>query len=278
LKATRRLTRTIVHCHLSRVRVNQAASRSSWQLAPNFLINREHESGSVTGFVLFFFFFFFSKFGSYATGGVPIRVYSRGVRFQVQEEILNNNTGETLTPSSSTSPVSPVVSPQKELRPSASVPTSPASPQNDNRNNFITLSPTSTSVVPAPNNISCNVPNGAANNILNARGGGDGSPNVVSPQRAPMRERRQRSAEERGGASSRRRSGRNNRNAGGGQQPQGSAPQPPPTTQTSKLDLPPGYGERMRARDAVIISRSGTRTRKCSHDYYEDNGVGGGEV
>ncbi|KAJ3624651.1 hypothetical protein MTP99_018256 [Tenebrio molitor] len=159
----------------------------------------------------------------------------------VQEEILNNNTGETLTPSSSTSPVSPVVSPQKELRPSASVPTSPASPQNDNRNNFITLSPTSTSVVPAPNNISCNVPNGAANNILNARGGGDGSPNVVSPQRAPMRERRQRSAEERGGASSRRRSGRNNRNAGGGQQPQGSAPQPPPTTQTSKLDLPPGY-------------------------------------
>ncbi|RZC33616.1 E3 ubiquitin-protein ligase SMURF2 [Asbolus verrucosus] len=142
-------------------------------------------------------------------------------------EILNNN--ETLTPSSSTSPVSPVVSPQKEqLRPTPSVPTSPASPQGGN---FIQLSPTSTSVVPAPNNISCNASNN--NGVAN---GSD----AVSPQRGAGRERRQRSAEERRDGSSRRRSGRNVRNSGGGgpavqnnQQAQGSA--------ASKLDLPPGY-------------------------------------
>ncbi|XP_044253822.1 E3 ubiquitin-protein ligase SMURF2 [Tribolium madens] len=130
-------------------------------------------------------------------------------------EILNNNTGETLTPSSSTSPVSPVVSPQKTT----------STPQTtDNRNNFITLSPTSTSVVSAPNNISCNVPNGE-------------NANIVSPQigqRAIVRgERRQRSTEERRDGSSRRRSGRNNRNSGGTAQG--------PVTQNSKLDLPPGY-------------------------------------
>ncbi|XP_008197287.1 E3 ubiquitin-protein ligase SMURF2 isoform X2 [Tribolium castaneum] len=136
------------------------------------------------------------------------------------QEILNNNTGETLTPSSSTSPVSPVVSPQKTT----------STPQTtDNRNNFITLSPTSTSVIPAPNNISCNAPNGENTNVVSPQmGQGQG-------QRAIVRsERRQRSAEERRDGSSRRRSGRNNRNSGG-TTAQG------PVTQNSKLDLPPGY-------------------------------------
>ncbi|EFA08997.2 E3 ubiquitin-protein ligase SMURF2 isoform X1 [Tribolium castaneum] len=142
-----------------------------------------------------------------------------GTQMGVQE-ILNNNTGETLTPSSSTSPVSPVVSPQKTT----------STPQTtDNRNNFITLSPTSTSVIPAPNNISCNAPNGENTNVVSPQmGQGQG-------QRAIVRsERRQRSAEERRDGSSRRRSGRNNRNSGG-TTAQG------PVTQNSKLDLPPGY-------------------------------------
>ncbi|KAJ3645153.1 hypothetical protein Zmor_022836 [Zophobas morio] len=164
------------------------------------------------------------------------------------QEILNNNTVETITPSSSTSPVSPVVSPQKESRPTPSVPTSPASPPNDNRN-FITMpSPTSTSVVPAPNNISCNAPNsnasnGVPNNNLSVNGGSE----VVSPQmgqgqpRAAARERRQRSGDERRDGSSRRRSGRNNRNAGGGTAQQAQANAQQGAAQTSKLDLPPGY-------------------------------------
>lgn len=124
-------------------------------------------------------------------------------------EILNNNTGETLSPSSSTTPTSPVVSPQKTQ-------TTPSTP--DNRN-FITLSPTSTSVIPAPNNISCNA----------------GS-NGESPQRAVVRNERRRQEERRDG-SSRRRSGRSNRNSGTGQGNTSA------NNNNSKLDLPPGYGK-----------------------------------
>lgn len=123
---------------------------------------------------------------------------------------------------------------------SAVTPTSPG----ETRASFITLSPTSTSVVPAPNNISCNVPNSVAvaNNPPN---GVVASPRseqqgAVSPQRsgAAGRERRPRSVEERRDGSGRRRSGRNNRNSvtAAAAAPAGAAPS------NGKLDLPPGYG------------------------------------
>lgn len=130
----------------------------------------------------------------------------------------------------------PVVSPQKELRPV--VTTSPVTPQTDNRS-FIT-SPTSTSVLSAPNNISCNVPNN--NNNLTVNGNGSEGVNVVSPQRGVVRERRQRS-DERNGGSSRRRSGRNNRNAGGAVQSQPTQANAPAGPHGNKMDLPSGYGE-----------------------------------
>lgn len=142
---------------------------------------------------------------------------------------------EILTPSSSTSPVVPVVSPQKELRP---VVATPVTPQNENRS-FVT-SPTSTSVLSAPNNISCNAPNN--NNNLTVNGNGSEGVNVVSPQRGVVRERRQRS-DERNGGSSRRRSGRNNRNAGGAPQSQPTQTNAAVNSHGNKMDLPPGYGE-----------------------------------
>lgn len=106
---------------------------------------------------------------------------------------------------------------------------------------FATSSPTSTTVVPAPNNISCNVPitlttNTTQNSAQNSAAVGQNSRPAV------IRERRQRTAEERRSeGSGRRRSGRNRNSmqltaattASPGQQGQGS----------SKLDLPPGYGK-----------------------------------
>lgn len=179
---------------------------------------------------------------------------------------MNNNTEvvqSPMTPGSSTSPVSPVVSPQKEqqqllpIRPAPSVP-SPVSPQTESRN-FVSVSPTTTAVVPAPNNISCNVPNNnvpisssnvptnsvpvtssSANNVPTS----PSVQSVVSPQAPQRATRRQRGSEERRDGSSRRRSGRN-RNAPNVAQ----APPPQQTNGTNgvvagnKLDLPPGYGK-----------------------------------
>lgn len=180
-------------------------------------------------------------------------------------EFVNNNTEvaqSPMTPSSSTSPVSPVVSPQKEqqllpIRPAPSVP-SPVSPQTESRN-FVSVSPTTTAVVPAPNNISCNVPNNSVP-ISSSNVPANGVPvtptsvnnvptsasvqSVVSPQAPQRAARRQRASEERRDGSSRRRSGRN-RNAPN--VPQAAPPQQSNGTNGvvagSKLDLPPGYGE-----------------------------------
>uniref|UniRef100_V5G4U9 E3 ubiquitin-protein ligase SMURF1 n=1 Tax=Anoplophora glabripennis TaxID=217634 RepID=V5G4U9_ANOGL len=176
-------------------------------------------------------------------------------------EFVNNNTEvvqSPITPGSSTSPVSPVVSPQKEqllpIRPAPSVP-SPVSPQTESRN-FVVVSPTTTAVVPAPNNISCNVPNNSVpisssnvptnsvpvtSNSVNNVPTSASVQSVVSPQAPQRAARRQRGSEERRDGSSRRRSGRN-RNAANVQ------PAPPQQSNGtngvvagSKLDLPPGY-------------------------------------
>lgn len=77
----------------------------------------------------------------------------------------NNNSEQPLSPvtpcSSSSSPISPLISPQKEqitpIRSAPNVPTSPS--QQEQPRSFPAISPTTTAVVPAPNNISCNVPN-----------------------------------------------------------------------------------------------------------------------
>ncbi|KAJ8978251.1 hypothetical protein NQ317_012607 [Molorchus minor] len=199
------------------------------------------------------------------------------------QEVLNNNNTETpvqspIAPSSSTSPVSPVVSPQKEqpapLRPAPSVPAQ-APPPPEPRN-FSAVSPTTTAVVPAPNNISCNAasPNNNSNAPLIGSSNGPfcssnvpvGNSNVppsngvpvtsanivggvqsaVSPQApartAAPRERRQRSGDERRDGSSRRRQGRNRNSIVAAQL--GSPHQGGGTNGVvlgSKLDLPPGY-------------------------------------
>lgn len=105
-----------------------------------------------------------------------------------QDEIINNNTEETVpvsSPSSSASSVTPVISPQKELilRPAPGIPQS----ESHQRNNFIGMSPTSTTVVPAPNNISCNVPNVVSlicntQNTMNSSQAAPGSQNILSTQ------------------------------------------------------------------------------------------------
>lgn len=180
------------------------------------------------------------------------------------QEVVNNNTEvvqSPITPGSSTSPVSPVVSPQKEqlhpIRPAPSVP-SPVSPQTESRS-FVTVSPTTTAVVPAPNNISCNVPNNnvpisssnvptnsvpVTSNSVNNVPTSASVQSVVSPQAPQRAARRQRGSEERRDGSSRRRSGRN-RNALN--VPQAAPPQQSNGTNGivagSKLDLPPGYGK-----------------------------------
>lgn len=165
------------------------------------------------------------------------------------DEHINNNHHDvqlSLTPGSSTSPVSPVVSPQhKEARPA---PTSPVSPvvATEARNYSITpISP--------PNiaeNSHINVPistsNGSAvlttptvSNVTSSA-----VQNGVSPQRAPNRERRPRSGDERRDGSNRRRGGRNRNSVIAAQVAAavGQAVANGPTSgQPSKLDLPPGY-------------------------------------
>ncbi|KAF5295220.1 hypothetical protein FQR65_LT10504 [Abscondita terminalis] len=145
----------------------------------------------------------------------------------VDNNSVNNNTDEVQStpvskPSSSTSQVTQSVSSQRDQRTGALV-LSSASP-NETPNIFIPRpslgSGTSNTVVPAPNNISCNAPN--------AENGGR------------ARDRRQRSLEERraDGSGGRRRSGRNRSSLNGTQIP-------PAQGQTSidpnKLDLPVGY-------------------------------------
>lgn len=174
----------------------------------------------------------------------------------VQESVNNNNTDSEMvplitTPSSSTSPFSPVVSPQKEqiipLRPAPALPVTALPPQTETRNNFAS-SPTSTAVVPAPNNISCNVPNVASNNVQNSSqnnvgvGQAPGGVQTAQNSRPVMRERRQRNSEERRvDGSARRRSARNRISMGTAAVAAASSGQ----TQVvpSKLDLPPGYGK-----------------------------------
>ncbi|KAJ8931387.1 hypothetical protein NQ314_015705 [Rhamnusium bicolor] len=180
---------------------------------------------------------------------------------RVQEFVNNNNTDPVqspVTPGSSTSPVSPVVSPQKEqltpLRPAPSVP-SPVPLQTEPRN-FITVSPTTTALVPAPNNISCNVPNNnvpisssnsvtvtaSVNNVPTSASAVQSAVSPQPPQRAVMRDRRQRSSEERRDGSSRRRQGRNRNGMNAVQV--ASQQQSNGTNGVivgSKLDLPPGY-------------------------------------
>ncbi|XP_017779182.1 PREDICTED: E3 ubiquitin-protein ligase SMURF2 [Nicrophorus vespilloides] len=119
---------------------------------------------------------------------------------QIDSNIVNNNTEEAVvtSPGSSTSPTSPVISPQKEIIPSVVRPNNAAPAAN-----YPPISPTSTAVVPAPNNISCNAPSTQAV-----------SPTQVPRGGAQRNNYRQRSAEERrtDGSAGRRRSGRN-RNA-----------------------------------------------------------------
>lgn len=180
-----------------------------------------------------------------------IRVNSNNSDNNNVQENDNNNVEVQLqvsTPSSSTSVTLPVVSPQKEqiipLRPLPAVSTTAAStPENVNRVNLAQISQTTTSVVPAPNNISSNVPNNLNNNnsVQNsvdhsASSGSSGAQAAVSPRQT--RERKPRTTEERrNDGSSRRRNARNR-----------TAPPPPGTSQgqpqvPSRMDLPPGYGK-----------------------------------
>ncbi|CAG9864103.1 unnamed protein product [Phyllotreta striolata] len=148
-------------------------------------------------------------------------------------EPVNNNVPSTpetsqppATPCSSTS----IINSQAErLSPMQVAPTVSAQQYSDQR--FPISYPTSTAVVPAPNNISCNVPVAVTNKAAPAL--------VGSPQqRVSTRERRPRPGnEDRREGSSRRRQGRNRNSANGG--PSGSNG----LIDGAMMDLPPGYGE-----------------------------------
>lgn len=157
----------------------------------------------------------------------------------IVQENVNNNANEvqstvTTKASSSTSPASPVVSPQKDqaspLRLTTSIPI-PNTTQNEN--NFVQRSPyvssTSNTVIPAPNNISCNVPN-VSETPSNQNG------------RIAQRDRRQRSLEERRTDGAGRRRSARNRNSVHGSQVAASSTQGLSQNDASKLDLPAGYG------------------------------------
>lgn len=127
---------------------------------------------------------------------------------------------------------------------------SPISPGSEP--NFIAQRPhilsASNTVIPAPNNISCNaasVANGElnlSNGHLMAESNVEGGSTGVASTRPPQRDRRQRSIDERRvDSAGRRRSGRNRSSmaASHGSATQNQAQQ---LTPVSKLDLPPGYG------------------------------------
>lgn len=170
------------------------------------------------------------------------------------QETVNNNSADEVTvlapvsPSSSSSPVTPVVSPQKEtiipLRPSnTTIPSQPETSATQQRQNFIS-SPTSTAVIPAPNNISCNASSNANSNNTSQNGtdSGTGQLPAASAQR-PHRDRRQRSGEDRRGEGSSRRRLVRNRNSIQGIAQAASPVQSSANSNTSRLDLPPGYGK-----------------------------------
>nr|XP_022916768.1 E3 ubiquitin-protein ligase SMURF1 isoform X2 [Onthophagus taurus] len=147
-----------------------------------------------------------------------------------QTNEIVNATPTTSSSSSSTSPVSPVVSPQKEII---------------RREREFNAPPISTAVIPAPNNISCNAPaSSLSSGSGNSSGGGDGNqPNGNTPRQ--HRERRQRSGEDgrRNEGGSRRRNPRNrNGVVNGSVQTQNATASGSGTSGNgSKLDLPAGY-------------------------------------
>ncbi|XP_072382780.1 E3 ubiquitin-protein ligase SMURF2 [Diabrotica undecimpunctata] len=172
-------------------------------------------------------------------------------------ELVNNNSPTTSTPTITTtttidtpqSPVtpcsstSPVVSPQKEQAPPMrAIPTTSAA--TPSQLTFPTVSPTSTAVVPAPNNISCNAPavpvttGSTLVTVTNNGGGVVGSPQ----QRVTTRERRPRPSNEgeRRDGSSRRRQGRNRNSVNVVASPSNNN-QNGLAVAGVKMDLPPGY-------------------------------------
>ncbi|XP_057668198.1 E3 ubiquitin-protein ligase SMURF2 [Diorhabda carinulata] len=176
-------------------------------------------------------------------------------------EPLNNNTPtittttttttETsqspVTPSSSTTTVSPLISPQKE-QPSQprTVPTTSAT--TPAQSPFASVSPTSTAVVPAPNNISCNAPSvpvAPVNTVSTCVASTSNVSRLVSSpqQRIATRERRPRpnNEGERREGSSRRRQGRNRNSVNGAASPSGSNNNQNGLLAAMKMDLPPGY-------------------------------------
>ena len=171
---------------------------------------------------------------------------------RMQEFCNNNNNNDVdelqspvTSPGSSTTTVSPVISPQKEqivpLRPAPSIPTAAQTDLSVQRVNLGPSSPTSSAVVPAPNNISCNVPV-SSNNDQHQQAAPQ---SIVSTPQRPQRERRQRSNEDRRNDGSSRRRAQRNRNSVAGGPPQVTGAQgtgQASSSQSAKLDLPPGYG------------------------------------
>nr|XP_023019400.1 E3 ubiquitin-protein ligase SMURF2 isoform X1 [Leptinotarsa decemlineata]XP_023019401.1 E3 ubiquitin-protein ligase SMURF2 isoform X2 [Leptinotarsa decemlineata] len=142
-------------------------------------------------------------------------------------EFVNNNpeiSQSPTTPGSSTSPVSSAVSPQKEQVTSRIIPNIPPTPPPVENETFPIISTTSTAVVPAPNNNSCNIPNNnvpdssssitviptsIVNKVSDSVHFTQGAVSSHTPERAVARERRQRSNEGRRDGSGRRKPGRN---------------------------------------------------------------------
>lgn len=160
-----------------------------------------------------------------------------------------NNVNEVRSPSGNvTKPSCSVSNAENENANASSIPVSPIS-ENDRRNftpKSTYTSSTSSAVISAPNNISCNVPNANGNNVTdNVASNNNNSAhrsdhgdanNRAQSARNALRDKRQRSTEERrtenGG---RRRSGRNRNSLNSTQASQHS--------EAAKLDLPPGYGK-----------------------------------
>ncbi|GJQ81715.1 hypothetical protein Trydic_g9156 [Trypoxylus dichotomus] len=166
------------------------------------------------------------------------------------QESVNNNSNDEITllsptsPSSSSSPASPIVSPQREpivpLRSLNTSTPSQAEASTAQRQNFIS-SPTSTAVIPAPNNISCNASSNANSNGTPQNSNDTESVQPQTANQKQHRERRQRSSEDRRGEGSSRRRPNRARNS-----IQGISQVTPPvqsssSSNNSRLDLPPGY-------------------------------------
>lgn len=164
-----------------------------------------------------------------------------------QENVNNNVTIESPPGTSTSTTVSPITSPQKEQ-----ICNNLRTTQNDTRIFYV---PSTTSVVTAPNNVSCNVPTTTtASPVAVTVSTTTTTPSTVqqnpicSPQRTVttngIRERRQRSNEDgRRDGGSRRRTPKN-RNSVHGHGGQSSTTQMQSNgVNGSKMELPPGYGE-----------------------------------